>query len=161
MHGQGTVRELPWQEDMVLKRMVVAAALLVAVSQSAALAQERGPLAMRAEFEWTVLGVVAGVAVGALVWLTDPASPGNNLGDSVAIGAAWGSIAGAGFGLFVLQRSAIFPNGTAVQNPLDPRNRISSDPVAELNGQTYLLAHRDAAQPAGPELRVPLLSMRF
>jgi hypothetical protein len=160
LHGAGTIRELPVWEAMVLKRMVVLAALLVAVSQSAALAQERGPLVMRAEFEWTALGVVAGVAVGALVWLTDPANPGNNLGDSIAVGAAWGSILGAGFGLYVLQRSAIFPTAAA-QNPLDPRNRISADPVADLNGQPYLLAHRDAAQPVGPGLRVPVFSLHF
>jgi len=68
---------------------------------------------------------------------------------------------GAGFGFFVLQRSAIFPSQAALQNPLDPKNRISADPVADLSGQSYLLAHRDAAQPVGPELRVPVLKMRF
>ena len=145
----------------MLKRMVVLVALAVIAWQSSALAQEREPLAMRAEFEWTVLGVAAGVAVGALVWLTDPANPGNNLGDSVALGAAWGSIVGAGFGLFVLQRSAILPGGTAATNPLNPRNRISADPVADENGQPYLLAHRDAAQANSLALRLPVLSMKF
>jgi len=144
----------------VLKRIVVLAMLLLAVAQAPALAQERSPLVMRIEFEWTVVGVAAGVAVGALLWLTDPANPSNNFSDSIAGGAAWGAVLGAGFGVFVLQRAVLLPTAQ-VRNPLDPRNRISADPVADQSGESYLLAHRDAAQPAGPELRVPLLSLHF
>lgn len=145
----------------MLKRIVLLVAILLAVSQSAALAQERGPLVMQAEFEWTVVGVVGGVAVGALLWLTDPANPSNNFSDSIASGAAWGAILGAGFGVFALQRSVILPSTAMVENPLDPRNRPSIDPVADESGQSYLLARRDAARANGPELRVPLLNLHF
>lgn len=146
---------------MILKRILVLAALLAVLAQSGALAQERPPLAMRIEFEWTVVGAVAGVAVGALLWLTDPANPGNNLADSVAAGAAWGSLLGAGFGVTVLQRSAIFPPGTAMKDPLNPRNRISDDPVAQQNGEGPLLAQRFDDQPTAVGVSVPLLRMRF
>jgi hypothetical protein len=145
----------------VLKRIVVLAAVLLAVSQSAALAQERGPLVMQAEFEWTVVGVAAGVAVGALLWLTDPANPSNQFSNSIAGGAAWGAVLGAGFGVFALQRAVVLPATAEVERPLDPRNRISVDPVADLGGQSYLLARHDAAAPRGLELRVPLLNLRF
>jgi len=160
LHGQGTIPELPLREDMGLKRIIVLAVLLIAVSHSAAMAQERGPLVMRAEFEWTVAGVVAGVAVGALIWLTDPANPSNNLSDSIASGAAWGSIVGAGFGMYVLQNSVVLPS-TAFRDPLAPRNRISADPVAVESGQSFLLARRDAVLSAGPEFRLPLLDLHF
>lgn len=147
---------------MALKRIVVLGALLVAVANAAAVAQERGPLAMRAEFEWTVVGVVAGAAVGALLWLTDPANPNHQLSDSVVSGAAWGSAAGAVLGVFVLQRSVVPPGGgTAALEALAPRNRISADPIAERNGAPFLLAHRDAAQGGGREFRLPLLNLHF
>ena len=146
---------------MGLKRIVLLTVVLVAVYSGVASAQERGPLVMQAEFEWTVAGIVGGVAVGALVWLTDPAKPGNNLGDNVASGAAWGSIIGAGFGIYVLQRAYIPPATAYVKDPLDPRNRISADPVAVESGQNYLLARRDAVQSLGPEIRVPLLNLHF
>lgn len=146
---------------MGLKRIVVLAAVLVAVSHSVAMAQEHGPLVMQAEFEWTLAGVVTGVAVGALLWLTDPANPSNRLSDSVASGAAWGAIAGAGFGIYALQRATVQPRTAMVRNPLDPRNRISADPVAVESGQPFLLARTDAFESPGPELRVPLLNLHF
>jgi hypothetical protein len=145
---------------MGLKRIVVLTVLLLAISHAAAMAQERGPLVMQTEFEWTVGGIVAGVAVGALLWLTDPANPSNNLSDSVSAGAAWGAIAGAGFGIYVLQRAVVLPQ-TAARNPLDPRNRISADPVAAESGGDFLLARRDAAAPVGAEFRMPLLRLHF
>lgn len=151
---------------MGLKRILVLLLLAIALSHATAgnvaMAQETGPLVMRAEFEWTLVGVVGGVAVGALIWLTDPAAPGNSFSDSIAAGAAWGAILGAGFGIFILQRATVLPPPTAaVHDPLDPRARISADPVADLSGQSYLLAHRDAAQPLPGELRLPLLHLQF
>lgn len=146
---------------MGLKRIMVLTAVLLAVSQTAAMAQQHGPLVMQAEFQWTVAGVVAGVAVGALLWLTDPANPSNRLSDSVASGAAWGAIAGAGFGVFVLQRAVVPPQTAMVHNPLAPWNRISADPVAVESGQSFLLARRDAAAPTGPGIRLPLLDLHF
>lgn len=145
---------------MALKRIIVLAALLIVVCQTGVQAQERGPLVMQIEFEWTVMGTVAGSVVGFLVWLTDPANPTNNLSDSLAAGAAWGAFAGAGFGVYVLQNSANAPR-TAIYNPLAPENRISADPVAVLSGESTPFAHRVAANDGGPELRLPLLRLHF
>jgi hypothetical protein len=145
---------------MALKRMVVLAILLVAVWHSVAQAQERGPLVMRAEFEWTVVGVVAGMALGALIWLTDPANPNTNLAASVTNGAAWGAVLGAGFGIYVLQ-NAYIPPRTAERDPLDPRNRISADPVAELTGERTVFALRNPAQTSAGEVSLPLLNLHF
>lgn len=145
---------------MALKRTILLAALLVVVSQTGLQAQERGPLVMQVEFEWTVVGAIAGVTVGFLLWLTDPANPGNNLADSIAAGAAWGSFAGAGFGVFVLQTATIYP-GVAVINPLAPQNRISADPVAVLSREPYMLASHQTASLERTLWQVPLLSLRF
>lgn len=146
---------------MILKRIVLLAAVLAALANTSALAQESGPLAMRLEFEWTIVGAVAGVAVGALVWLTDPANPGNNLADSVASGAAWGAVLGAGFGVTVLQRAAVFPPGTVRTDPLDPRNRISDDPVAQQSGEGAMLAQRFSNPAPELSIRVPVLRLQF
>ena len=142
------------------KKVILLAAAVAVIGQSAAWAQERPPLAMRIEFEWTVIGVLAGVAVGTLIWLTDPATI--NLADSIAGGTAWGAIAGAGFGIFVMQRSAIFPEGTVqVRNPLAPENRISSDPVADESREHKLTSTGLAFNRSNRELSVSFLNIRF
>jgi hypothetical protein len=150
---------------MALRRIVVLVALLTAllasVLQPAARAQERGPLAMQIEFQWTVAGIGAGIAVGALLWLTDPGSPDNNLSDNMAGGAAYGAILGAAMGFAVMQRSAVFPPGFAVRNPLNPRNRISTDPVAGQSGEGFLMAHRPVFGSGGPRIQVPVLRVNF
>ncbi len=143
----------------MLKRLILLVAVLCVLANASAMAQETGPLVMRIEFEWTVIGALAGVGVGALLWLTDPANPSNNLADSVAGGAAWGALLGAGFGVVVLQRSLIPP--VAQTDPLRPKNRISTDPVAQASGQQHLLALRTDPGLQGPGLSVPLVKLRF
>jgi hypothetical protein len=145
----------------MMKRLILLCALLGLLMQATAWGQERDPLAMRIEFEWTVVGVIGGAAVGVLLWLTDPANPSNNLADSVAGAAAWGAIVGAGFGVFVMQRNAVFPAGTARNDPLAPENRITSDPVAQQSGETRLLALAGADHHFLPGISVPLVKLRF
>lgn len=115
-----------------MKRLIlVAAAVMVIVTPTLAKAQEREPLVMRIELEWTLAGTLLGAAVGVGLWLTDPGNPHNVLSRSVIEGASLGAVAGAGFGIYILQRSAQFPGGTAMVNdPLDPMNRPGRDPIA-------------------------------
>lgn len=145
-----------------MKRVILLLLAIGILSHSAAFAQERGPLVMRVEFEWTLVGIIAGSAFGVLVWLTDPADPSNNLSDSIANGAAWGALLGAGFGIFVLQETAISPGQAAIFNdPLHPRNRITSDPVAIESGNYSLLAHQKLSPGGKNGIVLPLVNLRF
>ena len=147
---------------IALKRAILLFLLLGILFHSVATAQERGPLIMRVEFEWTLVGIVAGAALGALVWLTDPADPNANLSDTVANGSAWGALLGAGFGLFVLQGTVRTPADTAFRrNPLHPINRVTSDPVAVESGEGGMFAASTARRMGGPTLVLPVLKMRF
>lgn len=147
---------------MLFKRVILLLALLGLIAHATVRAQERGPLFMRIEFEFTVLGLLGGAAVGALIWLTDPADPNVNLSDTVAASAAWGAIVGAGVGIFILQRTAIAPNGFAqIRDPLHPSNRISSDPVGDRSGKKNLLASAIAPGRADRGFTLPLLNLRF
>ncbi len=147
---------------MLFKRVILLVALLGLIAHATVRAQERGPLFMRVEFEFTIFGLLGGAAVGALIWLTDPADPSNNLSDTVAAGSAFGAIIGAGIGIFILQRTAIAPSGFAqIRDPLHPSNRISSDPVGDRSGKKKLLASAIAPGRAGRGLTLPLLNLRF
>lgn len=148
-----------------MKRLLLTIALLGALlglmAQSAAMAQETQPLAMRIEFEWSVLGALGGAIFGGLLWLTDPANPSNNLADGMAIGAAWGAIGGAGFSVWIMQRNAIFPGQVRVIDPLDPENRITSDPVAQAMGGGRIIAMGGDNQRAFPGIQIQVLKLRF
>ena len=145
-----------------MKRAILLIFLFCVLLNSAAWGQERGPLAMRIEFEWTLVGLIAGAGLGALIWLTDPADPNNNLSDSVANGAAWGAILGAGFGLFALQKAGQAPPDTGMlKNPLHPRNRITSDPVAVESGENRMFAAGSNGKTRKRIFILPLLNLRF
>lgn len=143
---------------MSLKRAIVLGAALLLLGQAAAFGQEREPLAMQVEFEWTVIGTVSGAVIGGLIWLTDPANPHNVFSDSISSGAAWGAIIGAGFGMYVLQRTAQFPAGM-VANPVDTP-QIASDPVGEAERRRDLL-HAAYGGQSAHGLVVPVLNLRF
>ena len=125
------------------------------------MAQETQPLAMRIEFEWSVLGAVGGALLGGLLWLTDPANPNNNLADGVAIGAAWGAIGGAGFSVWIMQNNAIIPGSAQAADPLDPGNRITSDPVAQAMGKGRMIAMGGNHRGAFPGIQIQVLKLRF
>lgn len=149
-------------EDNTLKRGIILIFMACVVWNSTAFAQERGPLVMQVEFEWTLIGVIAGAGLGVLLWLTDPANPNNVLSDSLANGAAWGAVLGAGFGVFVLQETGVSPPATVqVQNPLNPRNRITTDPVAVESGERNMFASGSIGKRERGTLIVPLFKMRF
>lgn len=125
------------------------------------MAQETQPLAMRIEFEWSVLGALGGAIFGGLLWLTDPANPNNNLADGMALGAAWGAIGGAGFSVWIMQNNAIFPGQARAVDPLDPANRITSDPVAQAMGAGRIIAMGGEKQRAFPGFQIQVLKLRF
>lgn len=118
---------------------------------------------MRVMLEWTVGGLFAGAGLGALIWLTDPGRPGNRLSEQLALGAAWGSFAGAITGMSRLNSGLIPP---IVQNlgpgPLHPASRITSDPIGDEDKRADLLASLTVSRSAGgPGLIVPVLNFRF
>lgn len=146
-----------------MKRIAILAVVLTLGFHATVRAQEKEPLAMRVMLEWTVGGVVVGAGLGALIWLTDPGRPGNRLGEQLALGAAWGSIAGAATGLSRLNSGLIPP---IVQNyapgPLHPANRITGDPIREEDKRADLLAAlSDPHRGAGRGLVLPLFNLRF
>lgn len=146
-----------------MKRIIILIAVLILGFHATARAQERGPLAMRVMLEWTFGGMVVGAGLGALIWLTDPGRPGNRLSEQLALGAAWGSIAGAATGLSRLNSGLIPP---IVQNfgpgPLHPASRITSDPIGDEDRRADLLASlTESPGGGGPGLFVSVLNLRF
>jgi hypothetical protein len=146
-----------------LKRLILIAALLCTLLGGQAKAQETGPLAMQIMFEWTAAGGIGGGLIGFALWLTDPGNPNTRLSEQMTKGAALGIILGAGYGLFVLQRSAQIPYRTQVEvrDPLNPTRRITSDPVAIASGDFRGLGIANASSPAESFLQLPLFNIHF
>lgn len=72
-------------------------------------AQETGPLMMSVEVGYTLGGMLGGIALGGIVWLTDPGGP-TPLQENAKDGAVLGSFVGAIAGYFLLFNSARDPN---------------------------------------------------
>ena len=60
-------------------RLVLLVFAAVVLAETSSYAQEREPLAMRIELEWTVAWTVVGALAGAALWLTDPGNPNLSL----------------------------------------------------------------------------------
>src|SRR5574341_1482989 len=133
--------------------MVAAAALLVLVTHSLAYAQEREPLAMRIELEWTIAGTALGALVGAALWLTDPGNPHNILSRSALEGAALGALAGAGFGIYIMQQRMQVPAGMA------ERDATRDEPLLVSARSRDAPAGFRAAAPRG--ITIPLAQFRL
>lgn len=145
-----------------MKKVAVAAALVILIFQGSLQAQEREPLAMRIMAEWTFGGVFVGAIVGAALWLTDPGKANNRLTEQVAGSAAWGAVAGAGFALTVLNDTLILPLlGQVSRDPLHASRRISSDPILQEERRQDLLATAGGGARAGPGIVLPLFAFRF
>ena len=145
-----------------MRRMLIVTAALLVLLQSAAWGQERPPLAMRIEFEWTALGALVGAGAGVALWLTDPGNPNFTVARSVIEGVGWGTLAGAGFGLFVMQKTAQAPGRlAALSSPLDPLRRVSGDPVEAQAAAGDLPARGGAGGRTAPRINLPLLNLRF
>jgi hypothetical protein len=127
-------------------------------------AQEQGPLAMQIMFNWTAAGAVGGGFIGFALWLTDPGNPNTQLSDQMARGAALGAILGAGYGLFIMQRSLVVPirGQVYIRDPLDPKERITSDPVAAASGfDRPSLSTVFSRSGGGSGLQLPLFGFKF
>ena len=144
-----------------MKRLIlVAAAAVMLLTTSLAQAQEREPLVMRIELEWTVAGTVLGSVIGAALWLTDPGNPQNHLSRSVIEGASLGAVAGAGFGIYMIQRGVQYP-GTAWNNdPLDPINRPGRD-IAQIQLDREDLLSRVSTPGGGRHTEIQLANFKF
>jgi len=128
-------------------RLVAAAALafVVLTAQSLALAQERDPLAMRIELEWTIAGSALGALLGAAIWLTDPGNPSITLSGNVIEGAALGAIAGAGFGYYIILQNIQFPPEPVQPPPpqaTNPDNAQFAAVVREASLPSFRIAER-------------------
>jgi hypothetical protein len=89
----------------------------VVLAEMPGYAQEREPLAMRIELEWTLAWSVVGALAGAALWLTDPGNPNLSLARQSIEGAALGAFVGAGFGLYIMQRSVQYPQSAVLETP--------------------------------------------
>ncbi|MDH4120685.1 MAG: hypothetical protein OEV94_03170 [Deltaproteobacteria bacterium] len=94
-----------------MKKFLMTLGVLVILVNSQAQAQEKGPLAMQTMFYWTITGSLIGAVLGTAVWMTDPGNPNVKMSASLLEGAAWGTLFGAGFGLYVLNQTYIPPAG--------------------------------------------------
>jgi len=146
-----------------LKRFVLICVVALLLFQGTALAQQKEPLIMRVEFEWTVIGAVAGGFFGAMLWMTDPGNPNNAFAESAVNGMAWGALGGAGWGIYILQRTVVYPEKFVMApNPAASPN-ISSDPVAaQMRSQDMLAVLRESRpRPGGMNLPLMNLNLRF
>ena len=146
-----------------MKRVILFAAILFVLLPSILQAQEREPLALRIAFEWTAGGGILGGFIGFAAWLTDPGNPNIRLSEQIARGAGLGLVAGAVYSLFIMQRAAQFPIQPLVyvRDPLDPAQRLTSDPIATIGGGNNAAALAGAAGNGGWSLSLPLLYLRF
>ena len=146
-----------------MKRVILFAAILFVLLPSILQAQEREPLALRIAFEWTAGGGILGGFIGFAAWLTDPGNPNIRLSEQIARGAGLGLVAGAVYSLFIMQRAAQFPIQPLVyvRDPLDPAQRLTSDPIATIGGGNHAMALAGAAGNGGWSLNLPLLHLRF
>ena len=146
-----------------MKQLILIAALLVALTGGRAQAQESGPLAMQIMFEWTAAGGIGGGLIGFAIWLTDPGNPNTRLAEQMSRGASLGLVLGAGYGLFVLQRSAQIPYRPQVdvRDPLSPGQRITSDPVALAAGDFRILGGSPGSRFDRTFLQLPLFNIHF
>ena len=146
-----------------MRRVILLFSLFLILLQPSLRAQEQGPLAMRIMFEWTAAGTVGGAMIGFALWLTDPGNPNIHLADQMARGAALGAILGAGYGLFILQRSAQIPARPQVyiRDPLHPRERLTSDPVAAASGFDRPALSEVFRRSGGSSLMLPLFDFNF
>jgi len=140
-----------------LNRLVLLVLAAILLAETSGFAQEREPLAMRIELEWTVAGAVAGALIGAALWLTDPGNPNNSLARQSIEGAALGTFVGAGFGLFIIQRNAQFPNTAALETP-PALWGTGADPVAVRERMETLMA---SAPPNRPSIMFPAIRLHF
>ena len=147
-----------------MKRIAILIVLLTLGFHSTLRAQEKEPLAMRIMLEWTGGGLIVGAGVGLLIWLTDPGRPNNKLSEQLALGAAWGSGAGAAVGLSRLNATAIPPVAARMgPGPLHSASRITHDPIADEDRRQDLLAGVGGAYQGGGgrSIFLPLLNLRF
>lgn len=147
-----------------MKRAILLFGVILILLQPSLRAQEQGPLAMQIMFNWTAAGAVGGTFIGFALWLTDPGNPNVQLSDQMARGAALGAILGAGYGFFVLQRSVLLPiqSQVYVPDPLDPKHRITSDPVAAASGfDRPALSSLFSRSGGGSALQIPLFGFKF
>jgi hypothetical protein len=100
-----------------IKRLLLLGVAMILLAESSLFAQEREPLAMRIELEWTVAFTAVGSLIGFAAWLTDPGNTNNVLAQRVAEGAALGTIVGAAFGVYVLQAKIQMPQSAALDTP--------------------------------------------
>ncbi len=141
-----------------MKRLVLLVLAVGLLAQTTVFAQEREPLVMRIELEWTLAGTVLGVLAGTALWLTDPGNPNLSLARQAIEGAALGTIAGAGFGLYMIQRNAQFPNQTAMEAP-PALWGTGADPVAVRERRE--LAIMGGAPPNQPTIVFSTIRMHF
>lgn len=147
-----------------MKRAILLFGVILILLQSPLRAQEQGPLAMQILFNWTAAGAIGGTFIGFAVWLTDPGNPNIQLSDQMARGAALGAILGAGYGLFIVQRSIILPvrSQVYIRDPLSPKERITSDPVAAASGfDRPSLSSVFSRSGGGSALQLPLIGFKF
>ena len=146
----------------MVKKILLAFALALVVANSTALAQQKEPLAMRVMVDWSLAGTFGGLGFGVAVWLTDPGRPGNKLSEQMAGGAAWGAVAGAAYGIVILNQTMRRP-GFANLSPgaLHPASRITSDPIGAASKREDLFASTTNVQSGWGDISLPVLNFKF
>ena len=123
-------------------------------------AQDEGPLSMQIVAVSSLGGVGLGAILGAALWLLDPLAENADLRESMLVSAGYGALVGAGFGVFHLTETAVFP-------PLliDPDEEFLDDQFIE-EGMLYQRVPlprqtQVADKPRKYALRIPLFQLNY
>ncbi|MBF0278341.1 MAG: hypothetical protein HQM13_11140 [SAR324 cluster bacterium] len=92
-----------------MKQIMMVLVLTCFLFPAKASSQETGPLMMGVEIGYTLGGMLAGVAAGGVVWLTDPGGP-TPIITVLKDGAILGTLLGAITGFYLIYNSTIDPN---------------------------------------------------
>lgn len=144
-----------YDEMTRVKKLLLLGLAAMLLAESSLFAQEREPLAMRIDFEWTAAWAGAGFLIGFATWLTDPGNPNNVLAQRVAEGAALGAFVGAAFGLYVIQSKMQLPQSASLDTP-PALWGTGADPMTVRERAGQLMATAPPNRPA-----FTLLALRF
>ena len=110
----------------IKKIILITLISLFFVLENRVIAQERGPLFMTSQLGYTLAGSGIGMAIGFLVWFTDPGGT-IPIQETVTQGAVIGTFLGAIGGVYLLHNAHINPNRPQFEVP-------SEDPLNDLLG---------------------------
>jgi hypothetical protein len=141
------------------KRLLLITWLLIAVTMpahNAALAQDKGPPALRQLAFYTVGGSAGGALLGVAIWMLDPLAPEADIRLNALSGVGIGAVLGFVFGIMQLNRQAVLP----YQEPAVPDNEFGWRPLKDPTLSPDTIRYGSLSTPKDRK-HLPLFSFGF